>query len=281
MPPKDREPSPEKRKAPSPEHRGKTMQVEAYTPPSNRTKRRIATGADSSKSRAQAGPSTATSSRTSTHTHHSRTHHSRTGHSRAITERSDTSKQWADEHEREAKLVISEGCICRDVDEVFDLLRPRNQDIAAHASRIAADTAGQLDSLVPSSSEKGVEDILPWIAPPSPHEAETTTTTTNNAKKENPKATVFTSERGMYPCIITLINFVAKKVQGSLPTTNRRSRNSSPLLSPSPSPPTPTPTPPRLIYACKDADVKLEGSDGGTRIDIGLVEVSPDGTLAN
>ncbi|KAJ1676759.1 hypothetical protein EV182_007551, partial [Spiromyces aspiralis] len=212
MPPKDREPSPEKRKAPSPEHRGETMQVEAYTPPSNRIKRWITTGADSSKSRAQAGPSTATSGRTSTHTHHSRTHHSCT-----ITERSSTTKEWADEHEREAKLVISEGCICRDVDKVFDLLRPRNQAVAAHASRIAADIAGQLDSLSLSSCDEGVEDILPWITPPSSHEAETTTT--NNAK-ENPKATVFTIERGMYPYIIAFINFVADKVQDSIPTAN-------------------------------------------------------------
>ncbi|KAJ1680351.1 hypothetical protein EV182_000186, partial [Spiromyces aspiralis] len=73
MPPKDRKLSPEKRKAPSPELRGETMQVEAYTPPSNRTKRQIATGADSSKSGVQAGPSTATSGRTSTHTNCSRT----------------------------------------------------------------------------------------------------------------------------------------------------------------------------------------------------------------
>ncbi|KAJ1677410.1 hypothetical protein EV182_006235, partial [Spiromyces aspiralis] len=193
MPSKDRKPSPE-RKTPSPKRRWENMQIEAYTLEPKRAKRRRVTGADPSKSGAQAGPSTATFGRTSTHTHHSRT-----GHSCTITERSSTSKQWADEHEREAKLAISEGCIRWDVDEVFDLLRPRNQAVTAHASRIAADTAGQLDSLDPSSSEKGVEDILPWIAPPSPHEAETTT--------KNPKATVFTTECGMYPCIITLINF--------------------------------------------------------------------------
>ncbi|KAJ1676080.1 hypothetical protein EV182_008928, partial [Spiromyces aspiralis] len=121
MPPKNRESSPE-RKAPSPEHQGEIMKVEASTPEPKRVKRQIATGADSSKSRAQAGPSTATSGRTSTHTNCSRT-----GHSRAITERCGTTKEWADEHEREAKLVISEGCIRRDVDEVFDQLRPRNQ----------------------------------------------------------------------------------------------------------------------------------------------------------
>ncbi|KAJ1672728.1 hypothetical protein EV182_006613, partial [Spiromyces aspiralis] len=158
------------------------------------------------QNRGKASPNTATSGRLSTHTHRSRT-----GHSRAITERGDTTKEWADEHEREAKLVISEGCIRLDVDEVFDLLRPRNLAVAAHASHIAADTAGQLDSLSLSSNEKGVEDILSWIAPPSPHEAETTTTTTNNAKKEKSKAAVFTSERPMYPCIIAFINFVAKK----------------------------------------------------------------------
>ncbi|KAJ1676321.1 hypothetical protein EV182_008427, partial [Spiromyces aspiralis] len=195
-------------------------------------------------------------------------------------------------HEREAKLVISAGCIRRDVDEVSDLLRPRNQAVAAHASRIAADIAGQLDSLSLNSSEKGIEDVLPWIAPPSPHETEMTTTTiTKNRaeEEEKPKAAVVTTERGMYPCIITFINFVAKKVQDSLPTADRRNHNSSPLppsllLSPPPSPslspPRPRPTPPRLICACKNADVKPKGSDGGTVIDVGLVEVSPDGILA-
>ncbi|KAJ1676391.1 hypothetical protein EV182_008282, partial [Spiromyces aspiralis] len=192
-----------------------------------------------------------------------------------------TTEEWADEHEREAKLVIREGCIRRDVDKVLDLLRPRNQAVAAHASRIAADIAGQLDSLVLSSNEKGVKDILPWIAPPSPHEAETTTTTTT----KSPKAIVFATKCGMYPCIIMFINFVAKKLQDSLPMTDRRSRNSSPPppslpSSPSPPTPTPTPTPSRLICACTDTDAKPKGSDGGTRIDIGLVEVSPDGTLA-
>ncbi|KAJ1669932.1 hypothetical protein EV182_008519, partial [Spiromyces aspiralis] len=73
----------------------------------------------------------------------------------------------------------------------------------------------------------------------------------------------------MYPCIITFINFVAKKVQGPPPTANRCNRKSSPRL------------PPRLICACKKADVKPKGSDGGTRIDIGLVEVSPRAALAN
>ncbi|KAJ1670134.1 hypothetical protein EV182_008402, partial [Spiromyces aspiralis] len=152
MPPKDCEPSPE-RKTPSPERGWENMEIEAYTPKPKRAKWQIATGADSSKSGAQAGPST-------------HTHRSRTGYSCAITERSGTTKEWADEHEREAKLAISEGCIRRDVDKVLDLLRPRNQGIAAHAGRIAADIAYQLDSLSLSSSEKGVEDILPWIAPP-------------------------------------------------------------------------------------------------------------------
>ncbi|KAJ1669630.1 hypothetical protein EV182_008671, partial [Spiromyces aspiralis] len=78
-----------------------TMEIEVYTPEPKRAKRQRVTGADPSKSGAQAGPSTATSSRTSTHTRRTRT-----GHSRATTERSSTSKQWADEHEREAKLVI-------------------------------------------------------------------------------------------------------------------------------------------------------------------------------
>ncbi|KAJ1675590.1 hypothetical protein EV182_000971, partial [Spiromyces aspiralis] len=277
MPPKDREPSPEKRKAPSPERGWETMKVEAYTLEPKRAKRQIATGADPSKSGAQAGPSTATSDRTSTHTHHLPT-----GHSRAITERGGTTKEWADEHDRVIKLLISKGCIRRDMDKVFDLLRPRNEAVAAHASRIAADIAGQLDSLVLNNNEKGVEDIPPWIAPPSPHEAETTTT--------NPKATELATERGIYPCIIACINFVAKKLQDSLLTADRRSRNSSPPpqslpSSPPPSPssssPTPIPTPPRLIYACTDADAKPESSDGGTMIDVGLVEVSPDGTLAN
>ncbi|KAJ1679048.1 hypothetical protein EV182_002833, partial [Spiromyces aspiralis] len=273
MPPKDRESSPE-RKTPSPEHWRAKTKIGAFTPKAKRTKRQIATGADSSKSRAQAGPST-------------RTRRSRTGHSRAITERGGTAKEWADEHEREAKLVISEGCIRRDVDEVLRLLRPRNEDVTARTSRIAADIADQLDSLVLNSNEKGVEDMLPWIAPPSPHKAETTTTTKNKAKEEEkPKAAVFATERAMYPCIITFINFVAEKVQDSLPTADRRSRNSSPppLPSSSSSPPiptpTPTPTPPRLICACTDTDVKPEGSDGSTRIDVGLVEVSPDATLA-
>ncbi|KAJ1672536.1 hypothetical protein EV182_006985, partial [Spiromyces aspiralis] len=256
------------------------MKIKAFMPPPNRTKRQRVTGAHSSKSGVQAGPNTAISGRTST-----LTHRLRIGHSRAITERGGTAKEWAEEHEQAIKLAISEGCIRRDVDKVLDLLRPRNQAVAAHASRIAADIADQLDSLVLSSSEKGVEDILPWIAPPSPHEAETTTTTTTTTKnkakeEEKPKAAVFTSERAMYPCIIAFIYFVAEKLQDSLPTANRRSRNSSPLLSPSPPTPTPT-TPPRLICACADTDVKPEGSDGGTRIDVGLVEVSPDGTLAN
>ncbi|KAJ1677841.1 hypothetical protein EV182_005328, partial [Spiromyces aspiralis] len=274
MPPKDREPSPE-RMTPSPGRGWENMMIGAYPPEPKRAKWQIAIGADPSKSGVQAGPST-------------RTHRSRTGHSCATTVRSSTTKEWADEHEREAKLVISEGCIRRDVDKVLDLLRPRNETVAAHASRIATDIAGQLDSLVLNSNEKGVEDILPWIAPPSPHEAETTTTTKNNTKKK-PEATVFATERGMYPCIITFINFVAKKVQGSLPTANRRNRNSStppsplpPLpTTPSPSSSPPTPPPLRLIYACKDADAKPKGSDGSTRIDIELVEVSPDGTLAN
>ncbi|KAJ1675385.1 hypothetical protein EV182_001372 [Spiromyces aspiralis] len=286
MPPKDCESSPE-RMTPSSGYGKETMEIEAYTPEPKRAKWQIATGADSSKSGAQAGPSTATSGRTSTHTHCSRTNHSC-----AITERSSTSKQWADEHEREAKLVISAGCIRRDVDEVFDLLRPRDQAVAAHANCIAEEIAGQLDSLSLNNNEKGVEELLPWIAPPSLHEAETTTTTTttNNAKKEEkPKAAVVTTERGMYPCIITFINFVADKLQGSLPTAYRRNRNSSTPppslpLSPPPSlslsPPRPTPTPLRLIYACENTDAKPKGSDGGTRIDIGLVEVSPDGTLA-
>ncbi|KAJ1674495.1 hypothetical protein EV182_003163, partial [Spiromyces aspiralis] len=251
MPPKDRESSPE-RKTPSPVRGREDMEIEAYTPPSTRTKRQIATGA-------QAGPN-------------ARTYRSRTGHSRAITERSSTTEEWAEEHEREAKLVISEGCIRRDVDKVLDLLRPRNEAVATHASRIAADIADQLDSLVLNSDEKGVEDILPWITPPSPHEAETTTTTTTTTtnkgkKKKKPEATEFEAERPMYPCIITLINLVAKKVQGS-PTANRRNRKSSSLL------------PSRLICACEKADVKPKGSDGSTRIDVGLVEVSPDGTLA-
>ncbi|KAJ1675037.1 hypothetical protein EV182_002059, partial [Spiromyces aspiralis] len=266
MPPKNREPSPE-RKTPSPVRGRENMKIEAYTPPSNRTKRQIATGADSSKSGAQAGPSTATSGRTSTHTNCFRT-----GHSRAIMGQGGTTKEWADEHEREAKLVISVGCIRRDVDEILGLLRPRNQAITAHASHIAADIAGQLDSLSLSSSEKGVEDILSWITLPSPHEVETTMTTTNNAKKEKSKATEFATERGIYPCIIAFIYFVAKKVQDSLPTANRLNRNSSTP---------PSLIPPRLVCACKDAYAKPEGSDGGTRINIGLVEVSPDGTLAN
>ncbi|KAJ1669216.1 hypothetical protein EV182_008862, partial [Spiromyces aspiralis] len=165
-----------------------------------------------------------------------------------------------------------EGCIRRDVDKVFDLLRPRNRAVAAHASHIAADIAGQLDSFSLNSNEKGVEDILPWIAPPSPHEAETTMTTKNNTKKK-PEAAVVTTERGMYPCIIAFIYFVADKVQGSLPTADRRNRNSSPPPALSSPPPTPSSlVPPRLVCACKDADVKPKGSEGGTRIDIGLVE---------
>ncbi|KAJ1675792.1 hypothetical protein EV182_000570 [Spiromyces aspiralis] len=152
------------------------MEIEAYTPEPKRTKWQIATGADSSKSGAQTGPSTVTSGRTNT-----RTHHLRIGHSRAITEQGGTAKEWTTEHEREAKLVISEGCIRRDVDKVLDLLRPWNQAVAAHASRIAADIADQLDSLVLNSNEKAIEDILSWIAPPSPHEEETT--------MNNPKAT--------------------------------------------------------------------------------------------
>ncbi|KAJ1677143.1 hypothetical protein EV182_006779, partial [Spiromyces aspiralis] len=271
----------QKRKTPSPEHGWENMEIEAYTPPSNRTKRQIATGAHLSKSGAQAGPNT-------------HTHRSRTGHSYAITERSGTTKEWADEHERKAKALVSEGCIRQDIDKVLDLLHPRNQAVAVHASRIAAAIAGQLDSLSLSSSEKGVKDILPWIALPSPHEAETTMTK-NRAKNkgkegEKPEATEFEAEHPMYPCIIMFINFVAKKVQGSSPMANRHNHNSSPPPpslpsspppSPSSSPPTPTPTPPRLIYACKNTDVKPKGSDGGTQIDIELVEVSLDATLAN
>ncbi|KAJ1676553.1 hypothetical protein EV182_007966, partial [Spiromyces aspiralis] len=148
MPPKDREPSPE-RKTPSPGRGWNNLEIEEHMPfEPKRAKRQMATGAHSSKIRAQAGLST-------------RTHRSRTGHSRAITERCGTTKEWADEHEREAKLLISEGCIRRDVDKVLDLLRPRNQAVATHAGRIAADIADQLDSLVLSSNEKGVEDILP------------------------------------------------------------------------------------------------------------------------
>ncbi|KAJ1680396.1 Pre-mRNA-splicing factor 38A [Spiromyces aspiralis] len=267
MPPKNREPSPEKRKTPSPKRRWENMQIEAFTPEPKRAKRQRVTGADSSKSGAQAAPGTATSGRTSTHTHRLRI-----GHSRAITERGGSSKEWKSEHEREAKLLVSEGCIRRDVDKVLRLLRPRNQAVVARASRIAEKIADQLDSLDPNSSDEGVKNILSWITPPSSHEAETTTTTTttNNAKEEEKsKAAVFTFERAMYPCIIAFINFVAKKVQDPHPTANRRNRKSSPRL------------PPRLICACKNADVKPKGSDGGTRIDIGLVEVSPRATLVD
>ncbi|KAJ1676609.1 hypothetical protein EV182_007844, partial [Spiromyces aspiralis] len=204
------------------------------------------------------------------------THRFRTSHSRSITERGGTTKEWADEHEREAKLLVSEGCIRRDVDEVLGLLRPRNQAVVECASHIAADIAGQLDSLVLSSSEKGVEDILPWIVPPSPHEAEMKKNKNKVKEEEKPEAAVFETERDMYPSIIAFINFVAKKLQHSLPTADRCNSNSLPLSSP-----TPIPTPPRLICACKKADVKSEGSDGSTRIDIGLVEMSPDETLAN
>ncbi|KAJ1679593.1 hypothetical protein EV182_001729, partial [Spiromyces aspiralis] len=267
MPPKDREPSPE-RKAPSTERGWETINMNDYTPPSSRAKRQRVAGVDPNKSGAQAGPS----------------RHTRTGHFRSITERGGTIKEWAGEHEREAKLLISEGCIRRDVNEVLRLLRPRNQAVVERANCIAADIAGQLDSLDLNGGDEGVKNILLWITPPSPREAETTTT--------NPKTTVFTTEHRMYPCIIAFINFVAEKLQDSLPTTDRRNCNSSPpSTTPSPPPPTTpssslptptsTPTPPRLIYACKDADVKPTGSDGSIRIDIGLVEVSPGAALAN
>ncbi|KAJ1675629.1 hypothetical protein EV182_000891 [Spiromyces aspiralis] len=259
MPPKDREPSPKKRMAPSTERGWENVDIEAFTLEPKEAKRQRVTGADPSKSGAQAGPST-----------HIR--RARTGHSCVITQRGGTTKKCMVERELEAKLLISEGCIRQDVDEVLDLLHSRNETVVAHASHIAAGIAGQLDSLVLNNNEKGVKNILSWIAPPSPPEAETTTTTTKNKAKKKPEVAVFTSERAMYPYIIAFINFVAKKVQGSFPTANRRSRNSS-------SPP--SLIPPRLIYACKNTDVKPKDSDGGTRIDIGLVEVSPDGTLAN
>ncbi|KAJ1674340.1 hypothetical protein EV182_003480 [Spiromyces aspiralis] len=166
------------------------------------------------------------------------------GHSCAITEWSSTTKEWVDKHEWEAKLVINEGCICQDVDKVFDLLHPRDQAVTAHANCIAEEIASQLDSLVLNNNEKGIKDILLWIAPPSPHEAEMMTMTMmkNKAKEEEkPKVAVVMTEQGMYPCIITFINLVVEKVQ---------------------------------------ADVKPKGSDGSIRINVKLIEVLLDGTLA-
>ncbi|KAJ1670704.1 hypothetical protein EV182_008051, partial [Spiromyces aspiralis] len=121
MPPKDREPSPE-RKIPNPKRGMEDMRVGAYPPEPKGAKWQIAIGADPSTSGAQAGLSTAIFDRTST-----RIHHLRIGYSRAIMERCGTAKEWADEHEEAIKLLIRKGCIRRDVDKVLDLLRPRNQ----------------------------------------------------------------------------------------------------------------------------------------------------------
>ncbi|KAJ1676250.1 hypothetical protein EV182_008571, partial [Spiromyces aspiralis] len=92
MPPKDREPSPE-RMTPSSECGWRNMEIDAYMLEPKRAKWPRVTGVDSSTSGAQAGPSR-------------HTRYTRTGHSCAITERSSTTEEWADEHEREAKLVI-------------------------------------------------------------------------------------------------------------------------------------------------------------------------------